>query len=137
MLRLYAFCLFFFFGCGSVTESPATSLVPGPDRGTLDGAASDLGSAALADGGSGGAEGGQLAETPRTDVGGSEAAPSPDAGDVAPIRPTHCAGSSADYRTTVCKPGCGTCQQLHEATSVAGCWTSDDFHCVDSCAGCR
>lgn len=54
------------------------------------------------------------------------------------IRAPHCQGAAADYRVTVCKPACGTCGKLGEAsTYIAGCWTTDDFHCVDSCGDCR
>jgi hypothetical protein len=141
VLAVLSFVLGLLIGCGDVTanmvEAPpaappdAGDTVSRPDVGSRQGAdafvpTSDSDGAAAA--------GGEAATIP--DAGATPEASA--AAEVAPEHFPHCQGASSDYRLTVCKPGCGTCGKMGEAsTYIAGCWTSDDFHCVDSCAGCR
>lgn len=136
-LAALGFCLGFLSGCGEIT---ATTLDPpaaaGPDASLEPPAANlpvqDAGAGATLDAA---AAGGDTAATIQPEAGAGELG----APEAPPEHPAlRCQGASTDYRLAVCKPGCGTCGKLGEAsTYIAGCWTSDDFHCVDSCADCR
>lgn len=136
LLACLSFTLGMLVGCGEVT---ATMIDPPVAASPEAGVQSD--STAPAPG---------TTDAPTVDVAssiGKDVGP-PDAGaavspevapEVAPPPPRpHCQGAAADYRVTLCKPACGTCGKLGEAsTYIAGCWTTDDFHCVDSCGDCR